>query len=114
MVIKEAAPSVSSSLLDFLSRYGRIRSRIFIAHVRRASAGSVVYRDTHLFLRELNGREYVFAHNGTLRSLERLELGRFRPVGETDPEYAFCHLLAEIERRRRRQVATGGLRVASR
>ena len=99
LVVKEAAPSVSSSLLDFLSSYGRIRSRIFIAHVRRASAGSVAYRNTHSFLRELNGREYVFAHNGTLRGLERLELGRFRPVGETDSEYAFCYLLAEIERR---------------
>ena len=99
LVAKEAAPSVSSSLLDFLSRYGRIRSKIFIAHVRRASAGSVAYRNTHPFLRELNGREYVFAHNGTLRGLEKLELGRFRPVGETDSEYAFCYLLAEIERR---------------
>ena len=100
LVVKEPASSTSSELLNFLSSYGRIRSRIFIAHVRRASAGSVAYRNTHPFLRELNGKNYVFAHNGTLRGLKRLKLGRFKPVGETDSEYIFCYLLAEIEKKR--------------
>ena len=99
LVIKESASSVDSGLLGFLSGYGRVRSKIFIAHVRRASAGSVAYRNTHPFLRELGGREYVFAHNGTLNGVEQLRLGRFRPVGETDSERAFCYLLAGIEER---------------
>ena len=99
LVIKEPASSAESELLEFLAGYGGLRSKILIAHVRWASAGSVAYRNTHPFLRELNGREYVFAHNGTLHGFRRLELGRFRPVGETDSEYIFCYLLAEMERR---------------
>ena len=99
LVIKEPVKSVKSRLLDFLSRYERIRSKIFIAHVRRASRGKVAYKNTHPFLRELNGKEYVFAHNGTLNDIKRFKLGRFKPVGETDSEYAFCYLLAEIEKR---------------
>ncbi len=96
LVVKEPLRSTESELFDLLLR--RVRTRILIAHVRRASVGSVAYKNTHPFPRELNGREYVFAHNGTVDS-EGLELGRFRPVGDTDSERVFCHLLAEIERR---------------
>lgn len=48
---------------------------------------------------ELNGKEHVFAHNGTIENYRRLKLGRFKPIGETDSEYVFCHLLNYIEKR---------------
>ena len=51
-------------------------------------------------MRELGGRFHIFAHNGHVPdviSAPALPLGRFRPVGETDSEYAFCALLARLE-----------------
>ena len=49
-------------------------------------------------MRELWGRQFVFAHNGTaVKQLDRLTLGRFQPVGKTDSEHAFCALLGALE-----------------
>ena len=95
-VFKEAIPANASTLASFIGQYERLRSRTFIAHVRKASRGEVVYRNTHPFCRELNGREYTFAHNGTLRGAEALDTGSFRPVGETDSELLLCALLRVI------------------
>jgi glutamine amidotransferase len=44
------------------------------------------------------GREWVFAHNGTVQDLDRLDTGRFTQEGETDSERAFHHLLTRLER----------------
>jgi glutamine amidotransferase len=44
---------------------------------------------------------HVMAHNGTLEGIHDnpdFELGRFRPLGETDTEFAFCHMLADMEK----------------
>jgi predicted glutamine amidotransferase len=57
------------------------------------------YADTHPFDRELAGRHYGFAHNGTIRDFFDLPLGRFQPLGDTDSEWMFCHLLSLIEDR---------------
>jgi len=71
-------------------------SPLVIGHIRRATQGEVRLANTQPFARELGGRMHAFAHNGDLRG--ELPLGRFRPVGETDSERAFCHLLHELER----------------
>jgi glutamine amidotransferase len=39
----------------------------------------------------------VFAHNGTVKAARALKLGRFRPIGQTDSEHAFCALLGALE-----------------
>lgn len=98
-VVKEPVKAGKSPLSKFLQDYQEVKSKIFIAHVRYTSVGSKSHKNTHPFYRELNGKEYVFAHNGTLRSYKNLELGRFKPIGETDSEHAFCHLLSCIEKR---------------
>jgi glutamine amidotransferase len=67
-------------------------SRIHVAHIRRGEG--VRHANTHPFSRILKGREYVFAHNGTLRwSPGELDPGVFPPLGTTDTERAFGHLL---------------------
>jgi glutamine amidotransferase len=85
---------------QFLEHYPGLLSSIYVAHVRQKTTGKTTptHADTHPFSRELNGREYCFAHNGTLTGhfWER-PLGRFRPIGHTDSEYLFCLLLAELE-----------------
>lgn len=74
-------------------------SRIFLGHVRHKTVGgAVTHADTHPFARELRGAEYCFAHNGTLLGFrEAFPLRRFQPLGTTDSEHAFCHLLDAID-----------------
>ncbi|RMB00050.1 class II glutamine amidotransferase [Hydrogenothermus marinus] len=98
-VIKEPIKAGESSLSEFIKNYPRIKSKIFISHVRYTSVGSKSHMNTHPFQRELNGKEFVFAHNGTLHNYKRLSTGRFRPVGETDSEHIFCYILNRIEER---------------
>jgi glutamine amidotransferase len=52
--------------------------------------------NTHPFQRELWGQYWIFAHNGNLRDYAPRLTGRFLPVGSTDSETAFCHLLQQL------------------
>ncbi len=101
-VIKEPINAGASELSNFLKGYRHMSSKILMAHVRHATMGSHTRMNTHPFQRELGGRDYVFAHNGDLKGGFRkaLPLGHYRPVGETDSEHAFCHLMEQIRRRR--------------
>lgn len=96
-IIKEARQASCSPLSKFLKDYENIQSKIFIAHVRIASVSGIAHMNTHPFSRELNGKDYTFAHNGTLQNYEKLRLGRFRTIGLTDSEHVFCHILSCIE-----------------
>jgi predicted glutamine amidotransferase len=100
-IIKEPLRAGRSSLSHFLENYPELESRIIIGHVRkRGKTGAPAgHKNTHPFARELNGKDYVFAHNGNLERFGQLELGRFQPLGKTDSEHAFCHLLSQIEER---------------
>lgn len=98
-VIKEPIKASGSSLSEFIENYPQIKSKIFIAHVRYTSVGSKSHKNTHPFQRELDGRDFVFAHNGTLHNYNGLFTGRFTPVGKTDSEHAFCHIINYIEER---------------
>ena len=98
-VIKEPIKASGSSLSEFIKNYQQIKSRIFISHVRYTSVGEKSHKNTHPFQRELNGRDFVFAHNGTLHNYRGLSTGRFKPVGKTDSEYVFCHIINRIEER---------------
>src|SRR5690606_22435848 len=60
--------------------------------VRRATVGKRGSRaNAHPFEREIMGRAYGFAHNGTVRATD-LKPERFKPIGQTDSERLFCHL----------------------
>jgi glutamine amidotransferase len=95
-LIKEAVQWKASKHTGFLESYSGIRSSICLAHVRHLTTGQATHADTHPFARELLGTDFCFAHNGTLPAAHDLPLGRFRPVGGTDSEHFFCHLLEEI------------------
>ena len=91
-------PSAKSELAKLLRNYP-IKSRIVVAHVRKANRGRVSLENTHPFLRELWGRRWTFAHNGQLKGVKKLPLGGFEPVGSTDSEHAFCWLLSRLQER---------------
>ena len=97
-VIKEAEAAAESEWVRFLKQHD-IRSPIVIAHIRRATMGARSYRNTQPFARELAGRMHLFAHNGWLPGINEspaFKPTRFRPVGETDSETAFCALLGRM------------------
>jgi predicted glutamine amidotransferase len=97
-LVKEPIAWDSSSHSRFLESYNEVRAPIFIAHVRHRTTGGPPSRvDTHPFAREWQGREYCFAHNGTLNDFStQLSLDRFHPVGGTDSEHLFCWLLGRL------------------
>ena len=97
-VVKEPIQWRESGHTGFLESYTRLQSQIYIAHVRhRTTGGPPTHADTHPFARELAGRDYCFAHNGTIEGdFWELALGPFRPVGKTDSEHLFCHILSEM------------------
>ncbi len=91
-------PAAHSRWLRFLGD-SHPRSALTLVHIRKATVGGRRLCNTQPFVRELGGRMHVFAHNGTLKGLhadERFVTRRFRPVGETDSEQAFCALLDRL------------------
>lgn len=93
-VIREASSAGASPYIDFINS-NSFTSNITISHIRLATQGENSLQNTQPFSRELGGRMHVFAHNGDLDNIacDRFPLGCFRPIGDTDSEYAFCYLL---------------------
>lgn len=94
-VDKESA--ATSPIAKMLRSYP-IKSHNVVAHVRKATVGSVALENCHPFVRELWGRYWVFAHNGDLKHFDLPLHGSFKPVGDTDSERAFCWLLQELNK----------------
>ncbi len=97
-IFLDPQPSSTSPVAELVRNYP-IRSTNVIAHIRKATQGSVQLENTHPFMRELWGRYWIFAHNGNLTGLSPELDGSFMPVGTTDSELAFCWLLQELRRR---------------
>ena len=97
-VFLDSKATVESPVAELVRRYP-IRSMNVIAHIRKATQGEVALENTHPFMRELWGRYWIFAHNGTLRQFEPDFDGSFRPVGRTDSERAFCLVLQSLRSR---------------
>ncbi|MGR5149738.1 class II glutamine amidotransferase [Photobacterium alginatilyticum] len=93
---KDPNPSSRSRIAELVQEYP-IKSCAVVSHIRQANRGGVSLENTHPFTRELWGRYWTFAHNGQLTGYEKLDTGRFRPVGDTDSEIAFCWLLNQLE-----------------
>ena len=65
--------------------------------MRYASEGGVSDNNTHPFRFRFQEKDYIFAHNGTLKNYKQtLTLNGFQPNGETDSEHLFCYLLSKI------------------
>ena len=98
-LIKDTRAAHHSDWVRFVqSRH--LSSTTIISHIRNATRGGVRLQNTHPFARELGGHMHVLAHNGTLKGVHDhrdFALGRFRPIGDTDSEHAFCNLLARME-----------------
>ena len=97
-LIKEPGPAAGSECVRFMQEHP-FASSVVVSHIRRATRGTPAMRNCQPFQRELGGRVHVFAHNGDLDPAKlqaRLRLGAYRPIGETDSEFAFCALLEQL------------------
>lgn len=97
-VFLDSKPAVESPIAELVRNYP-IRSTNVIAHIRKATRGVVSLENTHPFVRELWGRYWIFAHNGTLDDFAPPADGFYSPVGSTDSERAFCHMLERLRAR---------------
>jgi predicted glutamine amidotransferase len=90
--------AAAQSPIAQLVRSYPIRSLNVIAHIRKATVGPTALENTHPFLREMWGRYWTFAHNGTLKGFVAPGNGdrRYTAVGTTDSEAAFCYLLETL------------------
>lgn len=96
-------PSARSPLAEWIQLYSG-RSRNVIAHIRKATQGSISATNCHPFLRHLWGQEWSFAHNGNLDVSKLPAPVCFTPCGQTDSEHAFCLLLDGLFSRFGRQA----------
>ena len=87
--------AVVSPIAELVRSYP-IKSRNVIAHIRKATQGKITLENSHPFIRELWGRQWIFAHNGDLHDFQPRLSGKFTPVGNTDSERAFCYLLDQL------------------
>ncbi|MBK6742900.1 MAG: class II glutamine amidotransferase [Hydrogenophilales bacterium] len=98
---KEPLPAWNSARFEACS--GTLYSDLVIAHVRKARFPPINnMNNTHPFLRDCCGKHWAFAHNGLVPEIVGLEIANrqrvCQPYGETDSEFAFCHLLSHVTR----------------
>jgi len=67
-----------------------------IAHIRKATQGETSLQNCHPFIRKAWGAEWVFAHNGDLKTFAPELDGSYVPAGNTDSELAFCFLMQSM------------------
>lgn len=98
-------PSHQSPVADLINQYP-IKAMNVIAHIRKATQGQNCLANTHPFVREVWGEQWVFAHNGQMNAefikrCQRLQTNgnaeHYQPVGTTDSEVAFCYLLNRLK-----------------
>ena len=95
---REPVPARDDPWLAFIESR-RVATRLLFSHIRHATRGAIALANTQPFVREMGGRMHCFAHNGRLPLIEERhcgELSHYRPVGETDTEYAACLLFESL------------------
>src|SRR5215472_2130617 len=66
----EPSAAFNSPLASYVKN-NPIKTLLAIAHVRKKTRGRVALENTHPFVRELWGRHFVFAHNGTIKGVQK-------------------------------------------
>ncbi len=86
--------AIRSPLAELIKAHP-IKSKNVIAHIRKATQGSIALENCHPFVRECWGINWVFAHNGDVPNFLPELTGAYLPIGNTDSERAFCYILQE-------------------
>ncbi len=78
---------------DQIHQFRQLQTDLVLLHARKASRGQVELRNVHPFACQVQGRRYVFCHNGTIHDPLPFD-GEFHPVSDTDSERLFYYLLS--------------------
>lgn len=76
--------------------YG-MESNLCVAHIRKATRGGNKTENTHPFMKTVNGKQWIFAHNGTVRD-EAFNEFQLRAKGSTDSEKCFLYIMENLEK----------------
>jgi putative glutamine amidotransferase HI_1037 len=101
-IFRDNRPASHSPIADCVKQYN-IKSLNVIAHIRKATQGKVTIENTHPFIREIWGENWVFAHNGNLKDLPDMSDSFCQPIGNTDSETAFCYMAEYLKNRFKRK-----------
>ena len=96
-IYREQTPAAFSPVAQQLYDLD-LKSLVSLAHIRKATQGVVALENCHPFHRSWHGQDWVFAHNGDIKTALASE-GRYQPEGNTDSEAAFCWMLNALDRR---------------
>ncbi|MFB1489149.1 MULTISPECIES: class II glutamine amidotransferase [unclassified Thiocapsa] len=99
----EKAPEAAAASARFADLARSLRAEVLVAHVRKANPPTALeLENTHPFVRNCCGQDWIFAHNGKVDAVHDSDpfrqAGICRPYGATDSEVLFCYLLQEIAR----------------
>lgn len=108
-LFRDPEASARSRVAELIQSYP-IKSTNVIGHIRQANVGEINLANTHPFIREMWGENWCFAHNGQLtgatpeqllaeNGVSRPVSALYQPVGTTDSEASFCHLLNQLRLR---------------
>ncbi|MFB2538998.1 class II glutamine amidotransferase [Acinetobacter sp. c3-l95] len=105
-VFHDDKPSHLSPIADLIGNYP-IRALNVVAHIRKATQGNRCLANTHPFVRELWGEQWVFAHNGQMnrdflakiQQSAQQDFSHYQAVGNTDSERVFCYLLNQLKQK---------------
>jgi transglutaminase-like putative cysteine protease/predicted glutamine amidotransferase len=104
-VLKEPASAVGGVNTGMLQVGDPQGSSIYVLHVRTALWGALSSANTQPFTRAWGGREWTFAHSGSLdRRPDLRAAALFEPVGATDSEVIFCELMNRLAERQWRSL----------
>lgn len=101
-IFRDNKPGHISPIADCVKQY-HIKSLNVISHIRKATQGDVNLENTHPFIREIWGENWVFAHNGNLTELPDMSESFCQPIGSTDSETAFCYMVEQLKNRFRKK-----------
>jgi transglutaminase-like putative cysteine protease/predicted glutamine amidotransferase len=104
-VLKEPRPPTGSIRSELVKAWEHLESSIFVVHIRTATWGGQTDANTQPFARAWGGRDWLFAHGGSL--VDREPIARhpgFEPVGSTDSEAILCDLLGRMAERGWRSI----------
>jgi len=91
--IKKRARKAKESKL-FFEIVNKAKSNIIVAHIRKKTKGEACKKNCHPFVQKFRGRNWIFAHNGTIVPTPEIHP---RSQGTTDSEQIFNYLLDEVQ-----------------
>lgn len=95
VIMKQSTSASKSSIVKNLVK-GSIPGKVAVGHIRYATMGEKSFVNTHPFVQEIMGKEWTFAHNGSIKVDEIANSLYITPQGETDSEMIFCYIIQNI------------------